>query len=58
VVPDELLEEELLDELFPVPPDDGLPPPHPTRRTHAASAPPVKLSNLLIAYIIFFTSGC
>lgn len=56
---DVLLEEdELLEELPTVPPDEVLPPPHPTRRTHAASAPPVKLSILLIAYILFSTSGC
>lgn len=59
VLLEELLDDdELLEELVTVPPDEVLPPPHPTRRTHAASAPPVKLSILLIAYILFSTSGC
>jgi|GEM_PF-3375125 hypothetical protein len=57
LVDDELLDDELellLDELLPVgAPDEPLPP-HPTRSMHAASAPPVRLSTLLIANILFF----
>jgi hypothetical protein len=57
LVDEVLLEEELellLDELLPVGvPDEPLPP-HPTRSMHAASAPPVRLSTLLIANILFF----
>lgn len=57
LVDDVLLDEELellLDELLPVGvPDEPLPP-HPTRSMHAASAPPVRLSTLLIANILFF----
>lgn len=59
LVEDVLLDEELLDELLLVGvPDEVFAPPHPTRRIHAASAPPVRLSILLIADILFSTSGC
>lgn len=47
---DELDEDELLDEL---PPEDVVPPPHPTKRRLPARTLPSRMGNLLNRYIYF-----